>query len=480
MKITVLGAAQEVTGSCFLIEVCGKRLLIDCGLFQGSRRLERYNFIPKNLSCHPIDAVLLTHGHLDHCGRLPLLFKELRRCPVFSTSATVDISKLILRDAAKIQEDDANRTNRKRRRKEGLVTPLFDMLDVEQVEDNFRSVLYNEWIGLGTGVRARFLEAGHIIGSACIELEAEESDGLTRIVFSGDLGPKSPLLQRSPAEISTADAVFIETTYGDRDHRSLLATWDEFSTLVRRAVEQGGKILIPTFAVGRTQQILYYFSELFRRNIVSPFPIYLDSPMAIAATDVYLRHHRLLREGLHFMDNADALQEGLPSLIPCQTAEQSKELNYAPGPCAILAGAGMCNAGRILHHLRHGLRSPENMVLIVGYQTKGSTGRQLVEGAHEVKIFGETVKVRASIHSLGGFSAHAGQTDLIHWLSPLVSQPEKIPRVILTHGESNAMSQFAFKVEEEFGISCQMPKLGDVIELGKLCKAPVSLSSSCT
>jgi metallo-beta-lactamase family protein len=465
MKVTLLGAAQEVTGSCYLVETESARLLVDCGLFQGSRRLERNNYIPAQIYERPIDAVLLTHGHLDHCGRLPMLFQSVSGCPVLATSGTIEIAKLIMSDAAKIQEDDVRRENRKRKRGAKRAQPLFGHADVDRVTKYFREVSYNEWIVIDKHIKARFREAGHIIGSASIELEVKENDITQRIVFSGDLGPRNSMLQCTPADIGEADCVFIETTYGDREHRSFAETLDEFEELVKLTVARKGKLLIPTFAVGRTQQLLYYFSELFRKGIVAPFPIYLDSPMAIAATEIYVKHHELLRKDLQLLESEDNLRRGLSTLVPVQTADESKSLNFVAGPCVIMAGAGMCNAGRIMHHLLHSLNEPSTIVMIVGYQATGSIGRKLVEGQAQVKIMGETVKVRALIRSLGGFSAHAGQADLLRWLKPLMKADGT--KVILTHGESTSMTQFSYKVGESFAVPCQSPHIGDVIVLEK-------------
>lgn len=467
MQITVLGAAQEVTGSCYLVETLSTRLLVDCGLFQGSRRLERSNFIPAQIArCH-LDAVLLTHGHLDHCGRLPLLFKERSPCPILATSGTIEIANLVMHDAAKIQEDDATRENKRRKRGAARARPLFEHDDVEKVSRCFREVSYGQWISVNSGVRVRFTDAGHIIGSASIELEATEGSQIYRVVFSGDVGPRLSLLQRQPSIISEADCVFVETTYGDRDHRSLAATLSEFEELVKSVVASKGKLLIPTFAVGRTQQLLYYFSELFKKGVVAPFPIYLDSPMAIAATGIYVRHHELLKGNLKLLESEENLQKELRTLVPSESADDSRALNQVEGPCVIMAGAGMCNAGRIMHHLRHCLGEPATVLLIVGWQANGSIGRKLLDGQNEVKIMGETIKVRATIRSLGGFSAHAGQSDLLGWLQPILN-PSKT-QVILTHGESTSMNEFAYKVNRVYGLKCQQPRLGETISFVEKC-----------
>jgi metallo-beta-lactamase family protein len=464
MYATMYGAARDVTGSAYLLETGESRLLVECGMFQGPHHLEKLNYIPKNILVKKLDAVLLTHGHLDHCGRLPLLVKSGYRGPIFATQGTIDIARLILSDAGKIQEADTDRENRKRSNR-GLrpVKPLFTYQDVEQVFRCFKPVKYNEWLNIADGIKTQFVEAGHIIGSACIELVIDQNGGRRHLVFSGDLGQWDVPIMRNPAQIDYADIVFMESTYGNRNHRSMTETVQEFEDLIQNAVENKGKILIPSFAVGRTQEILYHLAEMFRKGKVEPFPIYLDSPMAIAATAIYAQHQNLMDEEASLLHRSGQLDKDLSTLTPCVTAEESMALNSIQGPCLILAGAGMCNAGRILHHLRHNLNSSKTIVIMVGYQAKGSLGRLLLEGATSVKIFGETVPVRATIKGLGGFSAHAGQDDLLRWLESMVAKQH--PRVVLTHGEYYQMSELARQIKDRFDIECEMPELGDVIAL---------------
>lgn len=463
VKVTLLGAAGEVTGSCYLVETSSARILIDCGMFQGSRKIERLNHIPRLLAVQDIDAVVLTHAHLDHSGRLPLLVKSGYRGPIFATDGTIDIVKLILEDAAKIQCQDAEHETRIRKRA-GLskAEPLFTPRDVERVCAQMRSIQYDSWHDLTDGITVKLVEAGHILGSSSVLLRVTDKDLSQTIVFSGDLGAWGSPIVRDPACIDTADTVFIESTYGDRDHRPLDETVAEFEELITTAVKRKGKILIPTFAVGRTQQILYHLAAMFREHKVKRFPIYLDSPMAIAATQLYTKHQELMDEEAVSLHSSGQLKSDLTSVIPCPTADQSRALNTVTGPCIILAGAGMCNAGRILHHLRHNLSKPETVVMIVGYQTRGSFGRFLVDGATSAKIFGETVPVRAKICTLGGFSAHAGQTDLLRWLSPMAKNN---PRVIITHGEEHQRHQLAYKIRELYDINAEMPKMFETLSL---------------
>lgn len=460
-QITVYGAACEVTGSCYLLETEQARLLVDCGLFQGPERLTKLNHIPSTILAKPLDAVLLTHGHLDHCGRLPLLVRAGYRGPIYATQGTIDIATLILFDAAKIQQDDAARENRRRQRhKLQPISPMFSHRDIERVCKLFEPVEYEQSKYVASGICAEFVEAGHILGSASIKLKVMSEPKETRIVFSGDLGPWDVPIMRDPAVINRADLVFMESTYGDRDHRSLKDTIDEFNDVLNEALENNGKVFIPTFAVGRAQQILYHIANFFANSNREPCPIYLDSPMAIAATQLYNQHPELLDSDAQILGKKGQLRTALRSLRLSSTADESKALNNVAGPCIILAGAGMCNAGRILHHLRQNLPFPETKVIIVGYQVKGSLGRRLLEGAETVKVLGETVHVRATIKSLGGFSAHAGQSDLLRWIGPMAN---KKARIILTHGESHPMNELAAKIEERFGLKPERPKLGSTI-----------------
>lgn len=461
-QVTLYGAAHEVTGSCYLVETDSCRFLVDCGLFQGPRRLERLNSIPSSLQCKRLDAVFLTHGHLDHCGRLPMLYRSGFRGPIYATDGTIDISKLILRDAAKIQSDDARRETAKRiRMGEPPVEPLFTLSDVERVCTLFQPIEYDQSRELLPGVLTKFVEAGHLLGSASIILEFTEADRQT-VVFSGDLGQWDVPILRDPAVIESADVIFMESTYGDRDHRSLPDTINEFEQLIETTIANRGKILIPTFAVGRAQQVLYHLSQMFRQRKLPHFPIYLDSPMAIAATELYLKHVALMDEEASRLSRSGELKRSLHGLIACATAEESMALNAVEGPCLIMAGAGMCNAGRILHHLRHNLSDPGTVVLIVGFQPSGSLGRMLLEGASEVKIHGKLITVNATIKGLGGFSAHAGQAELIRWIRPMTASR---PRVYLCHGENHPIACLTKEIASNFGIEANAPRLGEPVQL---------------
>jgi len=463
MEVTCFGAAGEVTGSCYLVETGSDRVIVDCGMFQGSERIERLNKIPRALIRKPVDAVVLTHAHLDHSGRLPLFVKGGYKGPIYATQGTIDIARLILNDAARLQEQDAERESRMRQRA-GLhpVEPLYTERDVERACQQMRALNYNEWREIAPGIKVQVVEAGHILGSSSVELAVIDKGGDRKIVFSGDLGPFGAPILRDPSRIEQADTVFMESTYGDRDHRPLEETVDEFEQLIKGAVDRKGKILVPTFAVGRAQQILYHLAGIFRKGSIKPFPIYLDSPMAIAATELYLKHTELMDEEATALRSSGQLRRDLATLTTCETADESRALNSKEGPCLILAGAGMCNAGRILHHLKHNLWLPSTVVIIVGYQARGSLGRLLVEGAPRVKIFGETIVVRATVRGLGGFSAHAGQSDLLRWLEPMARHS---PRLILTHGEDHPRHQLADKVRQLYSLEAQIPKMGESVQV---------------
>ncbi len=463
MKITLHGAAGEVTGSAYLIETDRARVLLDFGMFQGGARAEEKNCVPEGLAPEGLDAVLLTHAHLDHTGRLPLLIKGGFQGPIYATDATRDLAGLIMYDSAKVQQYDTERINRKRQRAgEPPLEPLYHHDEVDHTLALFHRVEYEQLRPVAEGVTARFVEAGHMLGSASIQLTIEENGRSKKVVFSGDLGPHGLALVRDPVPLRQADLVFLESTYGDREHKSPKETLAEFRSIIGRGVEEGARMLVPAFAVGRTQQILFHLEELFCAGTVKPFPVYLDSPMAIAATKIYQQHPDLFDEEANDLERlCGALRES-PHVRTTETPQESMALNEAAGPCLIMAGAGMCNAGRILHHLRHGLWQPETVVLIVGYQAEGSLGRLLVDGAKEVSIFGEKIAVKASIHTLNGFSAHAAQRELLSWFGHLA--PAK-PRVVLTHGEPRGREPLAALIEERHGLKPVLPAQGDVIAL---------------
>ncbi len=463
MKITILGAAGgEVTGSAYLVQTKTSRILVDCGLFQGGKRADALNRLPAQLP-RQLDAVVITHAHLDHTGRLPLLAKMGYTGPVYATPATIDLAALILRDSAHLQEADAERINRKRQRAGELpMEPLYRAADVENIVQRFRPVDYQKPVSIVPGIQAIWAEAGHMLGSASIQLIVDDEGRQKKIVFSGDLGPKGAPILRDYEPFRQANLVFLESTYGDHDHQPFGETVEEFIGIVKDAVNKGGKMLVPTFAVGRAQLLMLLLSQMFRKKQVPPFPVFLDSPMAIKATQIYTAHKELYDDEMLKYISQKPVREDLKTLTLSETAEQSKKINDQPGPCLVMAGAGMCNGGRILHHLKANLWKPEAHVLFVGYQGDGSLGRRLVDGEKLVSIFGEKIAVKAQVHTLGGFSAHAGQTDLLAWFG--VIAPCK-PRVVLTHGEDGPRGDLAEKIWQQFKLKATLPALNDVIEI---------------
>ncbi|HMO36734.1 MAG TPA: MBL fold metallo-hydrolase [Gemmatales bacterium] len=462
MKLTILGAAGEVTGSSYLVETANSRVLIDCGIFQGEQADEK-NVIPERMLPEKLDAVLLTHAHNDHIGRLPLLYKKACHAPVFANSATRDMAQFILLDAAKVQAQDIERENRKRQRRgEKQVEPLFDHDDVIRALSYFHALEYGVRKEVASGITARLVDAGHMLGSSSIELTVQEKGGSKVLVFSGDIGPRGAPFLRDPHPIPHADLVVLESTYGNRDHRPLADTLKEFKSIVLEAQRNKGVILVPVFAVGRAQQIIYHLTALFRNKEVTPFPIYLDSPMAIEAVSIYRKHTSLFDEEALALQKSGQLDQDFSRVTVSPTADDSRKLNELEGPMLIMAGSGMCNAGRILHHLKHRLWQADTYVVIVGYQSEGTLGRQLVDGKEHVTIHGDSVQVRAKICTLGGFSAHAGQTELLAWYDSLASSK---PVTVLTHGEDRPRKALREKIEVSYRTKVLTPHLLEEVEL---------------
>jgi metallo-beta-lactamase family protein len=463
VKLTFLGAAGTVTGSAYHLQADGEQVLVDFGLFQGVKQVEELNRVPRVFDPDRLAAVLVTHAHLDHTGRLPLLTRAGYRGPIHATPATIELTGLILRDSAKVQAHDLERVNRKRERAgKPPLGPLYTAADVEQTLSFLQPAPYDQALIVAPGVQARFVEAGHMLGSASVQLSCANGSPARRVVFSGDLGPRNAPLLKDAVGFNHADAVVLESTYGDHDHRPLDETLAEFEGVVQEAVARKAKILVPTFAVGRAQLLLYLLAIMFRKQIVPKFPVFVDSPMAVEASKIYFQHLDMFDEDFQALGRERPVLADLTTVKATATAEESKALNDLAGPCMIIAGAGMCNAGRILHHLKANLWKPETYVLIVGFQAEGTVGRLLVERRPKVKIFGEEIAVRAHIHTLGGFSAHAGQSDLLRWFEPLAATR---PRVILTHGEAKGREPLARLIEERHGLVCEQPMLGDTLEL---------------
>jgi metallo-beta-lactamase family protein len=463
MKITLFGAAGNVTGSAYYLQSGNAEVLIDFGIFQGDRPLESHNHCLPPINISKLNAVIITHAHLDHTGRLPLLINNGYTGPIFATQATIEISEIILRDSARLQSYELIRTNRKLVRKgEPTLEPDYSEEDVQRVLDQFTPIPYNKHIEVAPLVVARVREAGHILGSVSIEITVEENGIKKVIIFSGDLGPQGIAILKDPDPFHAADLVFMESTYGDHDHRSLEETLLEGKEIVQKAIEQKGIILVPSFAIGRSQQLLYYMARAVYRGNLAGIPVYLDSPMAIEASKIYLNHNELYDDEMVEMFSTGAIKGDFSKMNLSITAEDSKALSGLAGPCMIIAGAGMCNAGRITHHLRNNLSKHETTVMMVGYQGSGSLGRRLLEGAKTVRIFGEEIEVNAKIVSIGGLSAHAGQSDLLKWFN---SVSESRPKLVLTHGEDRSRMPLAKIIREQYGINSILPEYGDIIEL---------------
>ncbi len=463
IKLTFHGAAGTVTGSAYLLQTARARVLIDFGMFQGFGGQEDLNVVPRTLDVAKLDAILVTHAHLDHTGRLPLLAKAGYRGTIYATEATIPLASLILRDSAHLQAMDVERLNRKRQRAgETPLEPLYTAEHVAQILEQFAAVPYDQPVEVAPGIRVRWVEAGHMLGSASLQLCVQDGDTTKTIVFSGDVGPKGAPILEDAVGFEKADVVVMESTYGDRDNKVLAETVTEFEGIVKNAVARKAKMLVPVFAVGRTQLLLYLLAQMFRNRTVPKFPVFLDSPMGIEATKIYWEHMELFDDEFKALQRERPLMQDLSTLTVTPTAQDSMKLNDEKGPCLIMAGSGMCNGGRILHHLKQNLWREETAVLIVGYQGEGSLGRRLVDRDKVVSIFGEKIAVKASVHTLNGFSAHAGQTELLKWVGQMA---QCRPRVFLTHGEARGRDPLAKLIQERFGLKAILPELGDTADL---------------
>lgn len=455
--LTFLGAAGSVTGSCYLLQTSRARLLLECGLVQGTRQEEARNREP--LPLEGIDAVVISHAHIDHTGRLPLLWRQGYRGPVYTHDATRALCDIMLFDSAYLHEKDAEYENRKRARK-GLapVEPLYTRDDARGAMTLFESVPYDERREILPGIELRLSDAGHILGSAIVELWITEGGETRKIVFSGDLGFRDAPVMDEPARIDDADVVLMESTYGDRDHRPFAETLDELKGIFLEAADRGGNVLIPAFAVGRSQDLLYLMARHFDEWRLGGWRIFLDSPMAIEATRVYAQYRHLYSAKL--FDPTDQ-RPILPNIEATRTAEESMRINEIASGAIVIAGSGMCNGGRILHHLKHNLWRAECHVVLVGYQAEGTLGRKLVDGVQSVRLWQEAIRVRARIHTVGGLSAHAGQSGLLDWYGHINGRPP----VHLVHGEERARGALADELRVRYNASVHRPRLNTVLPL---------------
>ncbi|MDR3590704.1 MAG: MBL fold metallo-hydrolase [Negativicutes bacterium] len=459
MRLTFLGASMMVTGSSYLLEVGNRKILVDCGMFQGSKATEALNRRPFQFDPATIDAVLLTHAHIDHSGLLPRLCKSGYRGKIYTSKATTDLCRIMLADSAHIQEFEAEIGNRKGRRAGKVpVEPLYTVADAEHCLKQFQPVPYNELFDIFPEIRVKLDDAGHILGSSIIEIWLSENDKTVKLVFSGDLGrPDQPII-KDPTYIDEADYIIMETTYGDRRHEHY-DQLDALAGIINDTVKRGGNIVIPAFAVGRTQTILYFLHQLLKAGKIPDIPVFIDSPLAISATDIFM--HNPQEFDVEAYDMIYKQQDNplkLPHLNFTRTSDESKAINLLDEPVIIISASGMADAGRILHHLKHNLWRPEASILFVGYQAQGSLGRRLLEGAKRVKIMGEEISVKAKIHNMEGFSAHADQEQLLDWLEHLKTPPAN---VFLVHGEHEAAEAFAKVLAERLHLPAYIPHYGD-------------------
>jgi len=465
MKVTCYGGARTVTGSCFLCECEDVSFLVDCGMFQGGRESEQKNRRRFPFQPHRVDAVLLTHAHIDHSGLLPRLVRDGFQGRIFCTPATADLCGILLADSAHIQEMEAEWQTRKNlRRGAKSLEPLYTAKDAEKTLRHLQAVAYHERFSLSPSVQVRFRDAGHILGSAFVEITFRDREGERTAVFSGDLGNPGQYIVRDHEQPEQADFLFMESTYGNRLHRSLDRTLQEFAEILNQAARDQAKVIIPAFAVERTQEVLYALYELQARGRVPVLPVYLDSPLAISATALFRGHPECFDEKTLKILQGGENPLDMPSLTYSQTAEDSKKLNTLAGPHIIISASGMCDAGRIKHHLKHNLWQEKNHVVIVGFQAQGTTGRKLVDGVKQVRIFREDVQVRAAIHTLGGFSAHADQRSLEAWVRGVNPAPQ---HVFLIHGEESVSEGLAERLRETLSLPVSVPHPDEEIFLGR-------------
>ena len=464
MKLTFIGANHEVTGSCHCLEACGKKILVDYGMEQGGNVYENAE-LP--FAIPDVDYILITHAHIDHTGLLPLLYAEGFRGQIFATQATCDLCNIMLKDSAHIQEMEAEWKNRKARRAgKPEVEPLYTINDAEGVLTHFVPCHYKDVLTLTDGLRIRFTDVGHLLGSASIEVWMEEEGVEKKIVFSGDIGNKNKPLIKNPSYIDEADYVVMECTYGDRTHDRTHEHIEELAQILQETLDRGGNLVIPAFAVGRTQEILYFMRKIKKEKLIKghdDFEVYVDSPLAVEATQVFTKNiMECYDEEAMDLVNRGINPIGFPGLKLSITSEDSKNINFDMTPKVIISAAGMCDAGRIRHHLKHNLWRPECTILFAGYQAVGTLGRSLLEGAQVVKLFGETIDVEAHIEKLDGISGHADMNGLITWVSAFKEKPSQ---VFLVHGDDDVCTSFAGLLHTDYGFEAAAPFSGSVYDL---------------
>lgn len=472
MKLRFLGAVKGVTGSSHLIEVMGKNIMLDCGMFQGKDEdLNTEEFV---LNPSEIDCLILSHSHIDHSGRIPLLVKKGFRGNIYCSKPTYDLCEIMLIDSAHIQETEAEWENNKAKRSgKKLVDPLYTQEDALESLKYFKPVLYDQIINIDENITLRFNDAGHILGSSIIEIWIRDLEDTLKLVYSGDLGMSEKPLLKDPSRIEKADYLIMEATYGDRIHENIEQRTEELINIILKTTRRGGSVIIPSFAVGRTQELIYELNKYYdshldqigtKENELKKIPVYIDSPLAIKATEVFKRNANAFDEEAkeYIMKGDNPLD--FQNLHYIQGAEESKLLNFSSEPKIIISASGMCEAGRIRHHLKHNLWRKEASIVFVGYQAEGTLGRRLMEGEKTVKLFGEDIKVNAEIYNIEGFSGHADKRALLDWIGGFKEKPGKI---FIVHGEKEAKEAFAKAVEERFNISCLIPEYNILYDIKK-------------
>lgn len=464
-NLSFFGAAENVTGSRYLLEANGKRILVDCGLYQ-EWHLKKRNWDSFPVPPSSIDAVLLTHAHLDHCGWLPRLVMGGFKGPVYATAATAEIATIVMRDSAHLQEEDAA-FKQKRHKREGRtpprpVVPLYTLADAEETIPLFKPVKYEQSVQVAQGIEVTFHDAGHILGSSMIK--ARLSDGATErtVLFSGDIGRWDVPILRDPTVFDQADYVLCESTYGNRVHENNEDISGHLADIINATHRAGGNIIIPSFSIERAQEVLYHLNELLLANQIPHLMIFLDSPMAIRVTEVFERHHNLFDKEMAELIRQRNSPFDFSGLQMSRTTDASKAINHIRGTVAIIAGSGMCTGGRVKHHLVNNIGRPECTVLFVGYQAAGTLGRRIVDGEENIRILGQTHQVKARIERLYGFSGHADSNELLRWLSGIKTPPRQL---FITHGESNAAQAFSKLVAEKLGWKNSVAKYSQKVEL---------------
>lgn len=461
MKVTFFGATGTVTGSCFLVEEANLRLLVDCGMFQGTREMRDCNRLPFPFEPGSIDAVVLTHAHIDHSGLIPKLCKHGFKGKVYATRATADLAGIMLPDSGHIQEIEAEWQNRKRRRAGAPpLEPLYTADDAYASLKHFEGVDYEQEVAL-QGLTLRYHDAGHILGSSFVDLTSTAGGPFT-IRFSGDIGQTGTPVIRDPASGGRPDFLVMESTYGGRKHEDRTERVGILKQVIEETVRRGGNVIIPSFAVGRTQELLFHIKQLLAAHEIAPISVFIDSPMAVSATEVFKRNPQCFDDEILDLMKRSGSPFEFPGLHMIRAAEESKALNDRTAPAVIISANGMCEAGRILHHLKHNLWRPESAVLFVGYQAEGTLGRRILSGEKTVHVLGDPISVRAHIHSIEGFSAHADEDGLINWVRTFDRSPA---RVFLVHGESAALSAMAARVKGDLGLEATVPERGETFDV---------------